>query len=194
MAILTDLQSELTRVLSSELLKLDVPIAKINTDSLSNHADLFILEDSKSKRSSYRNLCKNSKVIVLVGEDDSDIIKEYFDNGAYDVFVMPIRPNEILFKCQRALNQSFEDRSMFESNLELKEIGLTYKQIQIYRLLEHAGEKGVDRSEFETKLWSGENVHSKTIDVHLCNLRKRLKRRHQEIKIDKEKKWHLCSM
>ncbi|MFT6604360.1 MAG: DNA-binding response OmpR family regulator, partial [Bacteriovoracaceae bacterium] len=52
--------------------------------------------------------------------------------------------------------------------------GLTSKQTQLLSLFITSNERKINRTDILNKVWDSNNVHPKTIDVHLYNLRRKL--------------------
>ncbi len=52
----------------------------------------------------------------------------------------------------------------------------TNKEVEIIRLLAESPLQELNRNELYTKVWGSEHINTNTLDVHLCNIRRKLKK------------------
>lgn len=130
--------------------------------------------------------------IVVSGIDDIDILRLCFDEGAIDYLTKPFIKSELLVKIERLLNKiaspatplgSFDEADIildpYSNTLKRlpdKVVSLTGKELQIYSLLSLAYKNGeaINRVKFVSELWGDAEISSKSLDVHLFHLRKKL--------------------
>jgi len=109
--------------------------------------------------------------IVTSGTDDINVMQYCFGIGASDYLVKPFNKNEFLMKVNRALQQhpSLAHYSEFGDDLQytLKE------RLILEEFLKNSGRR-VSRQKVVERVWPGLVMQSKTLDVHLCNLRRKL--------------------
>jgi DNA-binding response OmpR family regulator len=131
--------------------------------------------------------------IIISNVDDLDILRLCFDEGAIDYLTKPFTKNELLVKIERLLKSKDshtsgpiplgEGKIIFDPfNMSLKRfpnytVYLTAKEMQLYSLINSATEKGdsISRNELIKELWGEVLVSSKSLDVHLYHLRKKLR-------------------
>ena len=66
----------------------------------------------------------------------------------------------------------------YKSNSILKEVNtelLTKKEAQILKLIAESPRKELFRDNLYQKIWGTKETHTNTLDVHLCNLRRKLR-------------------
>lgn len=63
----------------------------------------------------------------------------------------------------------------FEPTAEVSQFGLTPTEKRIFHLLQAASSDGLTRKEIYSGVWSQTHVHEKSLDVHIFNLRRKLK-------------------
>lgn len=126
----------------------------------------------------------NVPFIVVSAVDDQKTLRELFEAGARDYLLKPFRASELMVKIERALsgNQESPKQKMLYrlDNLGLKIVvgdrqsaPLTSKEFQLMSLFLDAPDNRLLRTDIVQKLWNGVRVSSKTLDVHLFNLRKK---------------------
>ena len=158
----------------------------------SGEAPRFFLCESYFEETSVLKKLKKyiseTSVFVFCKDNTYEEIEKCFAMGARDCFCSPISLNEIFVKLERIIN-SKKVKSTPKSLFSIPK-GFTLKEAQIYELLHSKRKMGLNREEIVNTLWPEMAVHSKTIDVHICNLRKKLKDHGKEIVYEK-KKWML---
>ncbi len=167
------------------------------------HIDLILLDENlngrsgleylESLRSKQRNW--NGPVIMVTGNDQDGMIRKAFDSGVDDYIVKPFKPLVLVGKI-RALSTRcglLKKKTFCVGSIEIEpaehkarvngeEILLTLTEYKIlYELAENAG-KLVTRDTLKTKVYGDLFVTNRTIDVHICSLRKKLKSSHNCLK------------
>jgi DNA-binding response OmpR family regulator len=121
--------------------------------------------------------------IVVSSLDDMDAIRTCFDNGASDYIYKPFGKNELLLKIERILAENVVRRPLDNLSIDSKtfrvsngktSVSLTTKEFQIISLLFNSKSLTVNRTELMTKIWNKTDTGSKTLDVHLHNLRRKI--------------------
>lgn len=125
--------------------------------------------------------------LIVSSIDDIDALRFCFDEGAVDYLIKPFKKNELIVKTSRALT-----RAVQVSPLEAPEFAdLTQKEQQILALFFKAKDRTLSREEILSKIWQNIKVDSKTVDVHLFNLRKKLAQKGYDIRSIGAQKWTL---
>jgi len=125
--------------------------------------------------------------IVVSSMDDSDVLRICFDEGALDYLTKPFSKAELSVKVSRLLNdmgkiEGPDDKNPYKIDaLSLnviaengKTVKLTHRELQIFSVLRSAKQGPVSRKEIVIQVWGNINVSSKTLDVHIFNLRKKM--------------------
>lgn len=122
-------------------------------------------------------------VIIVSFIDDVDILKTTFREGASDYLTKPFNPRELLVKIERLLGvaKSTSQLSIQIDPVNLEIMGadslkgrLTHREFQILMAIYREGEIGIARDELTTAIWNEVQVSSRTLDVHIFNLRRKL--------------------
>ena len=112
-----------------------------------------------------------------------DAIRTCFDNGASDYIYKPFGKNELLLKIERILAENIVRRPLDNLSIDSKtfkvsngktSVSLTTKEFQIISLLFNSKGLTVNRTELMSKIWNKTDTGSKTLDVHLHNLRRKI--------------------
>jgi DNA-binding response OmpR family regulator len=120
--------------------------------------------------------------MVVSGADDPVVMQKCFDMGCADFLLKPIRLNELRVKITRSLETPFAttgklsfDPSTHTVRFEGKDSEpLTSKEYQILSTLFQAPNNMSTRAEVLSRVWTASKVVSKTLDVHIFHLRKKL--------------------
>lgn len=115
--------------------------------------------------------------MIVSNVDDLDLIRFYLKAGARDYLLKPIRPNELVAKVEKAL-QSINNREILilRNDLDGLQINnLTFKEHQLLTVFLSRDDRAVKRSDLYGAIWNKVNVNRKTLDVHLFNLRRKLR-------------------
>ncbi|MFZ4712453.1 MAG: response regulator transcription factor [Bacteriovoracaceae bacterium] len=121
---------------------------------------------------------KNIPYLVVSAVIDVDALRYCFEEGAVDYLTKPFHVNELQVKIERFFNlrdQKIADQKkqnpLTESFINTK---LTYKESKIIALLMKEMNSYVARKDIIETVWNSVNVHPKTLDVHLYNLRRKI--------------------
>lgn len=126
---------------------------------------------------------ENVPVIVVSGSDEIEKIRASFRAGAVDYISKPFGKNALLVKVDRAMQRETCGSLGLVcdfSSLKISRMGssrftqLTARELQIFSLLNRAPSLSVSRQELVSTVWGSVRVSAKTLDVHLCNLRRKL--------------------
>lgn len=124
--------------------------------------------------------------IVVSSIDDLDILKFCFEEGAGDYLTKPFGKAELLFKVEKSLEKSgqatikqiplltIDPIEHTVRNQDGQQVQLTTKEFKIVALLWEDPGKSVHRKQLMKSLWKDVSVTSKTLDVHIFNLRCKL--------------------
>lgn len=138
--------------------------------------------------------------IIVSSVDDIDALRFCFKEGALDYLTKPFKKNELLVKIENVLSgvnrsrPSSEDGVMKTLDLDGVEVkGLTSKQMQLLSLFVNSDDRSVTRNDILNKVWRDTNVHPKTVDVHLYNLRRKVHEYGYLIRSDGGGRWSLLA-
>ncbi len=110
--------------------------------------------------------------------DQADILRTAYQEGALDYLIKPFTHDELIVKIERVLGESQKvslDISRFRLRQGDRELpSLTPKELQIFTLLQNARGTPVSRQELQQEIWGSTAVSSKSLDVHLFHMRKKL--------------------
>lgn len=120
----------------------------------------------------------NTPYLVISSSDQIETIRNAFDAGAIDYLLKPFNYNETLAKVERHLHKIEERIQETSKCLELLNLDLsvfTNKEIKIIESFNILEEKTLHRNEIVKIIWKKIAIHPNTLDVHIYNLRKKLK-------------------
>jgi DNA-binding response OmpR family regulator len=130
--------------------------------------------------------------MVVSSVDDLDALRLCFDEGAVDYLSKPFGKGELIVKVERILARPrptdsrgrralmsttpihLDPASLRVSRGDNQSSLLTSKEFQILTLMRQAPEQTISRRDIIARIWGEVKVGSKTLDVHLFNLRKKL--------------------
>lgn len=127
--------------------------------------------------------------MVISSLDDNQALRQCFSKGALDYITKPFGREELLFKAERILSRPIpptggtyseppplriDPSTMRVHRGQTSSSLLTAKEFQILSLLQQAPQHTVTRGEIVQKVWGNVKVGSKTLDVHIFNLRRKL--------------------
>lgn len=149
----------------------------------SNHpqliiADIMLSDGHFFKLLNESDLTLNTPYLVISSSDDRSTISNAYSAGAVDYLLKPFNQNEIRAKVEHHL-QIIEER-IYESTKSLEALNLnlgdfTNKEIKIIESFNHNEDKTLHRNEIVKLIWKNIAIHPNTLDVHIYNLRKKLK-------------------
>ena len=141
-------------------------------------ADILLEDGNFFKNLNENDLSLDTPFLVISGVDDYDTIISSYQAGAIDYILKPFNQNEIKAKVEKHLlniqeqNQEF-NKSLEALNLELSKF--TNKEIKIIESFNVRENKTLHRSEIIKLIWKNIAIHPNTLDVHIYNLRKKLR-------------------
>ncbi len=128
------------------------------------------------------DLPKLAKILVISSTDEVDILEECYSLGVSDYLTKPINTHELVVKTKRLF-----DLATYKNSLGLQidrmsnrityhetDVQLTPREFQILNYLIERGDAGVQKEELLQSIWKNTNVTSNTVEVHICNIRKKL--------------------
>jgi len=168
---------------------------------LTHNYDLCLLDVMLPKKNGFevcqelRSAKSRLSIIMLTAKTTEEDIINGFSLGADDYIAKPFSLKELLFRIQALLRRtqiqssqklilekrlevdlgSFKGRDLSEKNLPL--IEFTVKEIEVLNFLFQAGQKGVSREDLLVNVWgyrSGVEFDTRTVDIHIAKLRKKI--------------------
>lgn len=130
----------------------------------------------------FRSVSVNEKkafpdTVIVTRLDEIELIRFYLQNGARDYLLKPLRPNELVAKVEH-LFQKLDNRSVliFRNNLDGQDVqNLTFREHQILTVFLNSPSRLISRDEMIDTVWNKTMVSRKTLDVHVFNLRRKLR-------------------
>ena len=127
--------------------------------------------------------------IIISSIDDLGSLKSSFEEGALDYLVKPFKKNELLVKIDRALSNASSAKGFIYDpyTQTLSKDGqvmayLSLKEMKLFSLLHEAKGKPIERENLYLQLWPEKDVVAKTLDVHIFNMRRKLRKSGLKIK------------
>ena len=140
-------------------------------------------EDAKSALANFfRGFATNEKkrypeTLIVSRNDEVELIRFYLRVGVRDYILKPLRLNELVAKVERALMQ-IDNRSVliFKNDLDGNQLSdLTFRENQIMTVFLNSPSRTIDRDSLIDTVWNKTLVNKKTLDVHIFNLRRKLR-------------------
>lgn len=146
-------------------------------------------EDGLSILKRVRASDNKTSVIMLTAKDSEFDKVTGLDLGADDYIPKPFGMSELVSRINAVLrrsSKSSEDEKIYHigkltvspsrriAELSGKELALSYKEFELLTALLEADGKAVTRGELFTKVWGEFYGESRTLDVHIRNLRSKL--------------------
>lgn len=139
--------------------------------------DLYLYDQNFLDNFNEIYLLKDLPFVVISGACDKGNLNTSFDIGAIDYIVKPFQADELQVKVARYIekynNKVSELEKVVQTLIEKDE--LTHKEIKIINLFLSSKDHSLKREEILKNIWKNVQVHPKTLDVHLYNLRKKIK-------------------
>lgn len=152
-------------------------------DNRDNHPDLIIADimlggDHFFQLLNEADLSLSVPYLVISGRDDYETISNAFKADAIDYILKPLNHDEIRAKVERHLLK-IEEKSL-ESSKSLEALNIdftnfTNKEVKIIESFNQKEDKTLHRNEIVQIIWKNIAIHPNTLDVHIYNLRKKLK-------------------
>ena len=141
-------------------------------------ADIMLEDGHFFKLLNESDMTLNTPYLVISSSDDLDTLRNAFQAGAIDYLLKPFNQNEIKAKVERHLTNIEERNQETSKSLEALNLDLsqfTNKEIKIIESFNIKEEKTLHRNEIVKVIWKNIAIHPNTLDVHIYNLRKKLK-------------------
>lgn len=128
--------------------------------------------------SSHSDLMEKIPTLIVSSVEDIETLRNCFEWGAADYFVKPIKNTEFQIKIENILkNKKSSASPVSEDFLD----DLTMIENKLFHLFSQTPGKLVLREDILKTIWKKVLVNPKTLDVHLSNLRKKIKNSTYEI-------------
>ncbi|MGE4546824.1 MAG: winged helix-turn-helix domain-containing protein [Desulfurella sp.] len=134
-----------------------------------------------------KNEYKDIAVIILSAKSQESVITNLLSDGADDYIVKPFSVKVLIAKIKALLRRIEKkdnilrydgiklDLNTFSAYLGNKQLDLTTKEFELLSLFLSNPNKIFSREELFTKIWGWDNqVQTRTVDVHISSLRKKL--------------------
>lgn len=152
---------------------------------LSDIAPSLVISDLKLKDGHFLNQFSKEQIefllkypfLIISSTEDIDTIRYCIKKGALDYLIKPFKKNELIVKLEILLqknNLGYQPSENQELPEEFDTHNLTKKEYNILKLFYATKNKTLSRKELVENIWCETNVHPKTLDVHLYNLRKKI--------------------
>jgi DNA-binding response OmpR family regulator len=141
-------------------------------------ADIMLEDGNFFKLLNESDMTLNTPYLVISSSDDIDTMRIAFEAGAIDYLLKPFNYNETLAKVERHLYKIEERNHETSKSLEALNLDLaifTNKEIKIIESFNIKEDKTLHRNEIVKIIWKNIAIHPNTLDVHIYNLRKKLK-------------------
>jgi DNA-binding response OmpR family regulator len=156
-------------------------------ESANTGSPKLLVADPETSRESFSMLFKNlcapgsnrtmPETIIVSRLDDIELIRFFLRVGARDYILKPLRPNELVAKVERSfLRLDGGTARILRNDIDGLEVNdLTFREHQILTVLLNAIDRSAQREFLYEAIWSKTAVNRKTLDVHLFNLRRKLR-------------------
>jgi DNA-binding response OmpR family regulator len=138
--------------------------------------DLMLTDGHFFKTCNEMDLTISTPFLVVSSHDDLANMEEAFDAGAIDYILKPLNFNEIKVKINRHLgmiDQAEKKLAMSIEGLKIDIDKFTNTECKILEQFLKDPEMTINRTEVTEMFWT--NSHPNTLDVHIFNLRRKLK-------------------
>ena len=119
----------------------------------------------------------NIPTIFVLDSVDSQMADLLYSKHFIDLYLKDT-PKELLKNQIQYMFKNYSYYTSLKSSkvLETIETNLfTNKEVEIIRLLAESPLRQLNRNELFIKVWGSEHINTNTLDVHLCNIRRKLK-------------------
>ncbi len=148
-------------------------------------ADIMLKDGHFIKLLNDSDITLNTPYLVISSSDDIETIRTAFEAGAIDYLLKPFNYNETLAKVERHLKTIEDQNQEISKSLEALNLNLdafTNKEVRIIESFNANKEKSLHRSDIVNIIWKNVTIHPNTLDVHIYNLRRKLKKENFTIK------------
>lgn len=149
-----------------------------------DQAKLFIFDEQAAYWFFYqkRELSIDPKRVIVIGEDNQDKLRLFYSIGLTNFLLRHAFQNHLMVKVEFMMGELLSHQADLLALTDEDKWGeLTYKEKLILKILCHRPDQVIDRSEIIRYVWQNKKVHSRTFDVHLHNLRKKIEKRGHKI-------------
>jgi len=147
-------------------------------DSGNSDPNLLLTDESIRTGDHYQFVSDNKIPFVVISENNKiEDIRYYFNQGAIDYILRPFVASEIIVKVEQALiaqNHLPAIPIIYEDEMTQNLEHLTNKERKILQYFIDRKGQVVERTEIISHIWKEINIHPKTVDVHVHNLKKKL--------------------
>lgn len=148
-------------------------------------ADIYLEDGHFFQLLNESDMTLNTPYLVISASDSYETLQNAFEAGAIDYILKPFNRNEIKAKVEKHLHQIEErnhetSKSLEALNLDLSQF--TNKEIKIIESFNTQEDKTLHRNDIVKIIWKNIAIHPNTLDVHIYNLRKKLKPSNYSIK------------
>lgn len=141
-------------------------------------ADIMLEDGNFIQMLNEANLSLNSPFLVASICDDYETIANAFEIGAIDYIIKPLKFDEVKAKVERHL-VIIEERNIENtktlSALRIELSQFTNMEIKIIESFNIQDQLTLHRNDLIQIIWKNIAIHPNTLDVHIYNLRKKLK-------------------
>jgi DNA-binding response OmpR family regulator len=148
-------------------------------------ADIYLPDGHFFKLLNESDLTLNTPFLVISASDELDSFRNAFQAGAIDYILKPFNQNEIKAKVEKHLCNIEEKTNESIKSLEALNLDLTKftnKEVKIIESFNIKEDKTLHRNDIVKIIWKNIAIHPNTLDVHIYNLRKKLKPYNYNIK------------
>ena len=135
------------------------------------------------------------RIVVISSLNDLPTLRQCYQLGASDYIVKPFKETELLAKLEKLVDElryNIPEDSF--SAIEVDGVlvkNLTTKQIKLLSIFLDSPQRLATRPKIVERIWPDTQVHPKTLDVHLYNLRRKIKNHGLSIVSEGRGKWRL---
>lgn len=148
-------------------------------------ADIYLPDGHFFNLLNESDLTLNTPFLVISASDEIDSFRNAFQAGAIDYILKPFNQNEIKAKVEKHLYNIEERNNESIKSLEALNLDLskfTNKEVKIIESFNINEDKTLHRNDIVKIIWKNIAIHPNTLDVHIYNLRKKLKPYNYNIK------------
>jgi len=141
-------------------------------------ADIYLEDGHFFQLLNESDMTLSTPYLVISSSDEYETIQNAFEAGAIDYILKPFNRNEVKAKVEKHLHHIEErahetSKSLEALNLDLSQF--TNKEIKIIESFNTQEDKTLHRNDIVKIIWKNIAIHPNTLDVHIYNLRKKLK-------------------
>jgi DNA-binding response OmpR family regulator len=129
-------------------------------------------------------------VVLLSDSDNIETLRKAYKSGLNEVCVKPFNENELIARLEKIVHQQISLGHVIQCDPITRKVSasgktsaeLTQRELQVFLAFQAANGHTLRRREVILQVWGNVQVGSKTLDVHLFNLRKKLAKTGLEIR------------